>query len=95
VVHYTFTELVFCVQCSVHRSSVQRSSFSFSARGCLGELDQELGLGEPFLGELKLVLELVEGFLEELKLVLEIVEFFCLLVQQPWLQGTYSTVRGA
>ena len=56
--------------------------YSFSARGCLGELDRVLGLGEPFLGELKLVLELVEGFLEELKLVLEIVEFFCLLVQQ-------------
>jgi hypothetical protein len=59
--------------------------YSFSARGCLGELDRVLGLSEPFLGELKLVLELVEGFLEELKLVLEVVEFFCLLVQQPWL----------
>jgi hypothetical protein len=58
--------------------------YLFSARGCLGELDRVLGLGEPFLGELKLKLELVEGFLEELKLVLEIVEFFCLLVQQPW-----------
>jgi hypothetical protein len=57
--------------------------YSFSARGCLGELDR-VGLGEPFLGELKLVLKLAEGFLEELKLVLEIVEFFCLLVQQPW-----------
>jgi hypothetical protein len=56
--------------------------YSFSARGCLGELYRVLGLGEPFLGELKLVLELVEGFLEELKLVLVIVEFFCLLDQQ-------------
>ncbi len=56
--------------------------YSFSTRGCLGELYRVLGLGEPFLGELKLVLELLEGFLEELKLVLEIVEFFCLLVQQ-------------
>jgi len=54
--------------------------YSFSARGCLGELDRVLS--EPFLGELKLELELVEGFLEELKLVLEIVEFFCLLDQQ-------------
>jgi hypothetical protein len=53
--------------------------YSFSARGCLGELDRVLGLAEPFLGELKLVLELVKGFLEELKLV----EFFCLVVQQP------------
>jgi hypothetical protein len=56
--------------------------YSFSARGCLGELYRVLDLGAPFLGELKLILELVEGFLEELKLVLEIVEFFCLLVQQ-------------
>jgi hypothetical protein len=71
--------------------------YSFSARGCLGELDRVLGLGEPFLGELKLVLELVEGFLEELKLVLEIVEFFCLLVQQPCLSSdagkTHQDVR--
>ena len=59
--------------------------YLFLTRGCLGELDRVLRLGKPFLGELKLVLELVEGFLEELKLVLEIVEFFCLLVQQPWL----------
>jgi hypothetical protein len=36
--------------------------YSFSARGCLGELYRVFGLGEPFLGELKLVLELVEGF---------------------------------
>jgi hypothetical protein len=50
--------------------------YSFSARGCLGELYRVLGLGEHFLGELKLVLELVEGFLKELKLVLVIVEFF-------------------
>ncbi len=65
--------------------------YSFSARGCLRELDRVLGLGKPFLGELKLVLELIEGFLEELKLVLEIVEFFCLLVQQPWFCETDLT----
>jgi hypothetical protein len=49
--------------------------YSFSARGCLEELDQVLGFSEPFLGELKLVLvlELVKGFLEELILVLKIV----------------------
>jgi hypothetical protein len=61
--------------------------YSFSARGCLGELYRVLGLGEPFLGELKLILELVEGFLEELKLVLVIVEFFCLLDHQLWSQA--------
>jgi len=71
---------VFCVQCSVHRSSVQRSS-TRSWRG-----DVSKNWVEPFLGELKLVLELVEGFLEELKLVLKIL-FFCLLVQQPCSQG--------
>jgi hypothetical protein len=56
--------------------------YSFSVRGCLGELYRVLGLSEPFLAELKLVLELVEGFLEELKLGLAIVEFFCLLDPQ-------------
>jgi hypothetical protein len=62
--------------------------YSFSARGCLGELDRVLGLVKPFLGELKLVLEHVEGFLDELKLVLKIVEFFCLLVQKPCTRHT-------
>jgi hypothetical protein len=75
-ISFTFSS-VFCpsIQCPA-------IEYSFSARGCLGELYRVLGLGEPFLGELKLILELVEGFLEELKLVLGIVEFFCLLVQQ-------------
>jgi hypothetical protein len=60
--------------------------YSFSARGCLGELYRVLGLGEPFLGELKLVLKLVKGFLEELKLVLEIVEFFLSPRSTAWIE---------
>jgi hypothetical protein len=75
---------VFCP--SIQCPAIQ---YSFSARGCLGELYRVLGLGEPFLGELKLALELVEGFLEELKLGLVIVEFFCLLYSQPCLPNCY------
>jgi hypothetical protein len=88
----SFTELVFCVQCSVSGrergcplASLEPQTSDRAlilGEGFLGELDCILVLSEGFLGELKLVLDLVEGFLEELKLVLVLVELFCLLVQQ-------------
>ncbi len=88
----SFTELVFCVQCSVRGRERGCPLTSLEPRtsdrafvlgeGFLGELDRALVLGKGFLGELKLVFDLVEGFLEELKLVLVLVELFCLLVQQ-------------
>jgi hypothetical protein len=51
------------VLCSVFCPAIQcpRIEYLFSARGCLGELDRVLGLGEPFLGELNLVLVLGEA----------------------------------
>jgi hypothetical protein len=66
--------VVFCpaIQCPAIK-------YSFSARGCLGELDRILGLGEPFLGELKLVLALGEAFQISHKLGLVLVELFCVL----------------
>ncbi len=85
----SFTELVFCVQCSVRGQEKERYMQSRTGGWGGGSLkprtsDRVLVLVEGFLGELKLVLDLVEGFLEKLKLILVLVELFGLLVQQLW-----------
>ncbi len=72
----SFTELLFCVQCSVRGQEKERYMQSRMGWGGLGGW----GSLEPRTSDWVLIL--VEGFLEKLKLVLVLVELFGLLVQQ-------------
>ncbi len=55
---------------------------SFSAWGCLGELDRGLGRGVPFFSDRDSDSDSDEAFQISRKLGLVHVEFFCVLVQQ-------------